>query len=62
MWNLKFDHKFDLSDIVHSLTISNKLTERMDGVIHVHVSYPEFCALSIDSGFEHIKTICLKIQ
>ena len=34
--------------------------ERMGSVINV--SYPEFRALSIDSGFELIKTIHLKIQ
>ena len=56
----KFDPKFDLSDIVHSLAISNKPTEQMGGVINV--SYPKFRALSIDSSFEHIKTIHLMMQ
>ena len=56
----KFDPKFDLSDIVHSLAISNKPTEQMGGVINVF--YPKFRALSIDSGFGHIKTIHLMIQ
>ena len=41
-----FYPKFDLSDIVHSLAIRNKPTERMGGVINV--SYPKVCALSID--------------
>ena len=56
----KFDPKFDLSDIGHSLAMSNKPTGRMDGVINI--SYTKFRALSIDRWFEHIKTIHLKIK
>ena len=42
------------------LLISNKPTGRMGGVLNV--SYQEYRALSIDSGFEHVKTTYLKIQ
>ena len=55
----KFDPKSDLLDMVHSLANSNKPTGRMDGVINV--SYQEYRVLSIDSGFEHVKTIYLKM-
>ena len=43
----KFDPKFDLSDVVHLLTIiSSKVTEKHNNISLMKVSYPKVHALS----------------